>query len=84
MKLCRLIIRTRHLYCIDNTSQVPSFKNQQTTKPGGRHVKTPAAAKVNGFFTVEATKEKLVVVEVAVTTKTDFGITTGKALDIPI
>jgi len=69
----------RHLNSFNHTSRVSSFKSQQTTKPGGRHDRTPAAAIVNGFFTVDATKEKLVVVVVAATTKADFGITIGKA-----
>jgi len=33
------------------------------TKPGGRHVRTAPGAKVNGFLTGEAIKEKLVLVE---------------------
>jgi len=57
---------------------MPIYTNQQTTKPGGRHFKAPLSPKVNGFFTVEGTKAKLVVVEVAVMTKTDFGIILGK------
>ena len=52
-------------------------------KPGGIHVRTAAGSNVNGFFTVEFTKNKLVVVEVAVMTKVDFG-TFGGTLEKPI
>ncbi len=50
------------------------------TKPGGRHVRDFSPPKVNGFLTGEAIKEKLVLVEVTVTTWIEVG-TFGKTLE---